>query len=121
MSTRTEMTDQEIVATFMEPLGTRRFSKGRLSNVQISDGGWWTYTHEVRDGTQRTGYAPRCDSLDALHEVEERLSNEQWIAYDDELRSSTTSAISLHFGLIHATPFQKIRALATVLRGRSGE
>lgn len=124
-------TDAEVVALFMEPVEVRRFSKDTFANVRISDGGWWSYTHKVRDDAQQTGYAARCGSLDALHEVEAKLTNKQWKDYcavfavqnlpqpsEGDTFADTVAWDRAH---LHASPFVKIRALAAVLRDRGTE
>lgn len=72
--------------------------------------------------SQRPAPVTRADALptltlDRCHEVEARLSDEQWGAYGivlAEILQSTERKFAR--GLIHATAKQKIAALAAVLR-----
>jgi hypothetical protein len=61
-------------------------------------------------------------TLDALWEVEERLTNNQWLEYRRQILGYPELAMIRdrleveEKRLLHATPFVKIRALAAVLR-----
>jgi hypothetical protein len=54
-------------------------------------------------------------TLDALHEVEERLTNEQWWAYEAALTEGPFGTGDHFRQIVHATTAQKIKALAAVL------
>jgi hypothetical protein len=60
-------------------------------------------------------------TLNECHEVEERLTDEQWAAYGEIhfLRAEALCGGRDDFrkGMLHATAEQKIAALASVLRG----
>jgi hypothetical protein len=108
---RETLTDQEIIAGFMEPMpaNTERGERG------ISECGWWERRFSVPN--QRFRHWPnsdKTDSLDALHEVEARLTDEQWTKYADLMMDP--SGLKHTRFLLHATAEQKIRALAQVLR-----
>ena len=51
-----------------------------------------------------------------LHEVEARLTDEQWLAYVDALIAAMPQKFPRKGEVIHATAEQKLRALAEVLR-----
>lgn len=118
--------DAEVVCEFMEP---RRI-----------EGRWWTHGKHVAEvgpevwhrnacGPLRTTITtdcmvPRHDllTLDALHEVEARLSDGQWEKYNELMLGFSPQRIHPRFdhsdakGLLHATAEQKVRALAATLR-----
>ena len=77
---------------------------------------WW------RSDTETPEVTPRDLTLDALWEVEERLTAEQWDAYLNHF-ATPAERIKKHFFwergsvLLHAAAEQKIKALAQVLRG----
>ena len=103
------MNDEEIICTFMEPKppDTDRGERG------TSPGGWWKLRWSVLD--QRFRAWPnddKTDSLDALWEVEERLTDEQWYRYTGNLPTGRWWSKEL----AHATAAHKIKALASVLR-----
>ena len=64
-------------------------------------------------------------TLDALHEVEARLTDEQWKRYVPRFDAYSTMPSSNWFTLskpfLHATAEQKIAALAAVIREASHE
>lgn len=97
------MTDKEFICQFMETKPDPNTHGGTCRSPK----GWW-FWYGKWETTKLT--------LDALWEVEERLTDEQWQEYDAELGGSTTSVLSPNFGMIHATAEQKIKALASVLR-----
>jgi hypothetical protein len=104
------LSDEEVLATFME---TKPNGGGRRGSH------WWWYRSGLNSGA---GWRPRSLDLDALHEVEARLTDEQWDKYQrglsvycgSELRAGDVRASIRQ--MIHALPVQKIRALAAVLR-----
>jgi hypothetical protein len=97
------MTDQELICAWMEPRPIPSKNGWRSSP-------WWK--RKLRGARD---YAhPRELDLDALWEVEERLTNEQWEKYLHEF--ARTQGYWPLRTLLHATPEQKIRALAQVLR-----
>ena len=62
---------------------------------------------------------PRLHTLDALHEVEARLTDSQWALYAHALCSGydyDDIGLMLYRDWIHATAEKKIKALAAVLR-----
>lgn len=109
------MTNQEIICTFMEP----RPSAGFATDT-ASIGGWWRRYAGV--GRSRPDWQskpfngpwlPHVLTLVELWEVEERLTDEQWEAYSLVLVPSGDRFVR---DRIHATPEQKINALAAILR-----
>lgn len=112
------MTDQEVICAWMEP-------KPPLPNYWSggypSPKGWW-YNVPISGGRMdwipwRNGRPMACD-LNALWEVEERLTDMRWLLYYTELAEATKSLGLPHeeWRCAHATPEQKIKALAAVLR-----
>jgi hypothetical protein len=90
------VTDEEMICNFMEPKPEGRPSSYGSGEV------WWRW------GWRYIGWLPRPLTLDALWEVEARLTDEQCSRYTREL-------VMLPW-LWHATAAQKIKALAAVLR-----
>ena len=91
------MTDEEVICAFMEPEADLRID---------SDFEWWgqIWSNGVRS------VFPRTLTLDALWEVEERLTTLQAVNYAGLLLDGQEG------WTWHATAAQKIKALATVLR-----
>jgi hypothetical protein len=108
------MTDQEVICAWMEPKPRLTKSGQFHANEKrwANDLHWWDYRPTT------SPYLFPCPlTLDALWEVEERLTDGQWRKYYDALCISCEP--KLKFGMydvIHATPEQKIKALAAVLR-----
>jgi hypothetical protein len=89
------MTDAEILCQFMEP-------KPPECDLRTFERLWWT----VEGGAR---WSPRNLTLDAIWEIEERLTKEQWGRYQmlfPHRRRET----------LHADAPTRIRALAAVLR-----
>jgi len=97
------VSDEEVIAAFMEPVpGFREIDYPK------SIAGWWTAP---------TGHTkvPAVLDLDALHEVEARLTEERWDLYISEFwKLSIGSTWARDY--LHASAADKIKALATVLR-----
>lgn len=94
--------DQEVICGFMEPVvGFRGCDFPRSLK------GWWTA--ELGQPKQ-----PRELTLNECHAVEERLTDEQWDAYEELFDS--VILWGRERSLLHASAEQKIRALAAVLR-----
>lgn len=108
------LTDHEIIATFMEPLPNT--APGFHTAWSTLKPTWW------EKGPSSEGvmfWVPIPLTLDALHEVEARLTVEQWSRYEPALGSPyahKSNPITYWKALIHATAEEKIRALAAVLR-----
>ncbi len=105
--TETKLTDEEVICAFMEPKPTGSW----VRDVQPT---WWyfsTYDFPL-------GWHAKAITLDALWEVEQRLSREQINRYIAELLRVTLPPDrgAYDWRLIHATAAQKIAALASVLR-----
>lgn len=110
------MTDAEVICSFMEKTPRRV----RYFDEHMSSATWWR-----RDIVQNNGqgivysdWTPCELTLDALREVQRRLTDEQWHEYERGLRcvpfDGPVNSVTRVF--IHATAEQKIRALAVVLR-----
>lgn len=111
------MSDEEVIASFMEPKPTKAaLSMGR---PLFSVTGWWSAGS--RPHREWDEWYPITLTLDALRQVQERLTEEQWEQYECEMLALWTPG-TLRHGLgevqhyLHATAEQKIRALAVVLR-----
>lgn len=92
--------DEEVICEWMEP--------GR----EIP-GNWMQYIGWGR------GWRPCTLTLDRLHEVEARLTDEQWKPYIMKLlpwQSLNKLYVEQLFCLLHATAEQKIKALAAVIQ-----
>lgn len=91
-------TDEEIICTWMEPKPEPPL---RLPTEAETNSRWWkrVYNDILR------GWEPHTLTLDALWEVEERLLMEH--------RAITLREYRIGW---HATPAQKVKALAAVLR-----
>lgn len=102
------MTDEEIISMFMEPR-PRRHSRSR-----DSAGGWWRWIGTPGDERWEVPMFG-CFTLDRLHKVEERLTDEQRLVYWLELSRGERPEMG-YWRLIHASSNKKIKALAAVLR-----
>lgn len=107
------MNDQELVCNFMEP---RPALPDYWADTQSSPDNWWTLI-AIAGGSMK--WWPRTMDLEALHKVEENLSDEQWMVYQNNLFDQIGPVASFSEGinkLIHATADQRTGALAKVLR-----
>ena len=107
------MSDEEVICGFMEPKPEHNPSEYVLGEIYRT---WWvrsignTWRPLLDDE-----FCSQFEKLGRLHEVEARLTEEQWCAYQCAAISAKWGDV---FGLIcHASAGQKIRALASVLRG----
>lgn len=109
------MTDEEFICGWMEPkpLDTECGERG----LSVSEGGWWERSWDAMN--QRFRHWPnsnKMDSLDAIHEIETRLTDEQWKLYTTRWPiSEWPGSVSVRKALLHATAEQKIAALADTL------
>ena len=105
-----ERTDEEVICEWMEP----DYRKTYANAGDPSKGGWWKRGQICWFRVDLT--------LDRLHEVEARLSDEQWQQYREEL-CFAWQAMEPHYDLakmyIHATAATKIAALAAVIRAEA--
>lgn len=78
-----------------------------------SPGGWWRLLPVKGRGMH---WYFKTLGLDELHEVEKRLTREQWARYRDLLIDDCETISEMYFGcgLINASTEQKVRALAVV-------
>lgn len=113
------MTDDEVICTWMEPRPKTqtgmiyRFygnSSGIVDSLSTREG-WWVCDEVILDGEPTTIISPRPLDLDALHEVEARLTDEQWWNYSNNFNMPCDFR-----ALIHLSAAQKIKSLAAVLR-----
>lgn len=103
-----KLTDAEVICGWMEPKPVRIWPQ------DIPDGHWWSALWSTGTGWS---WIPATLDLDALHEVEARLSEDEWWIYLGELHVATKGVAAYAYRhLIHATAAQKIAALAAVLR-----
>jgi len=103
------LSDAEVICMWMEP----RPKDGSGSKVATPESRWWVYSYEVRVHIFHWKWHPNTLDLDALHEVEAKLSDEQQWAYIEALRGKYNMP-TWHF--VHASAEQKIKALAITLR-----
>ena len=111
------MTDEEVICMWMEPNADSRSD---------NDFEWWGQSWKKGERT----LFPRKLDLDALHEVEGRLTDEQWKFYDQQLETGVWPApqevywnshqametLYLRRLMIHADAPTRIKALASMLR-----
>jgi hypothetical protein len=116
---RIELSDEEIICTFMEP----RPPDGRGERVETEGVRWWEYNYQSLPKPSGVGkefhwqWHPRSLTLDALHEVEERLTDEvQRLAYWLELVKGDLPRSGGYWRIAHANAKRKIMALAEALR-----
>lgn len=104
------MSNEETICAFMEPK-PRHKPVGCMKQYH-----WWIYramTHPY--------WFPVPLTLDRLHEVEERLTDEQWSNYANALVDTFHQRFPRFAEVIHATAAQKITALAAVLESHAKE
>lgn len=104
------LSDQEVICGFMEPSPTD-------NDDLTSDAGWWTRRTMLSPETLKRvalPWEPRTLTLNECHAVEERLTDEQWDAYEELFDS--VILWGRERSLLHAAAAEKIRALASVLR-----
>ena len=99
------MTNEEKICEWMDPV-----PGFRGVDYPYSVKGWW-----IREAGEEKHPAPL--TLDRLHEVEARLSDEQWDTYAELLHDQWAKdpLRGLWRYYIHATAAQKIAALAAVI------
>ena len=100
------MTDARFICDWLEP---------NHAELSVDELGW----HGVRYRANNLEYCERLLTLDALREVEERLSYEQRGVYVRQLLVRTpwaTNNIDAEWALVNATAEAKIAAIAAVLR-----
>lgn len=107
------MTDQEVICAWMEPQPL--LSEGAMQEARQPYPYWWTVHDEIAGEWQ-----PRILALDALREVEARLTYAQWSDYSHGLGfASFGEPVVRAKLLIHASAEQKIEALAAILRNNA--
>lgn len=106
------MTAEEIICEFMEARPETRSGVG--DNTR-----WWRACYYlVSQDETVTSYRAQPLDLDCLHEVEARLTGEQWTLYYDHLWATNYGQEHPTWRfLIHASAPQKIAALAKVIGG----
>lgn len=115
------MSEEEVICEWMEPRPDVVDDGADPNACYKWPHRWWKW---YRD---RNGHLPRELDLNALHEVEARLSDKQWLDYRREFRlvvervNGTWPLGQRSKDMLHATAEQKIRALASVLRGAAHE
>ena len=97
------LSDAELICEWME----RRPAPNTHGGTHRSSGNWWYWGGE---------WEPRKLTLDALHEVEARLTDEQISEYDALLRAELDGEIGVDAYTWHAETGVKTAALAAVLR-----
>ena len=128
---KTRLTDEEVICTWMEPNAPKN---GVIPNSErlnkFSPNGWWRYSMLACCWKQAILITcPEIERLGWLWKVEDRLSDGLWHGYcatfavefiDQEvaIESAVNHAAQINWDKmhLHATPAQKIAALAAVLR-----
>jgi hypothetical protein len=111
------MTNAEALCDFMESGPTKGpfdFRPWRSNSPM----GWWKAYPDSSECPAPNEWVPVKLTLGRLHEVEARLTEEQWWLYESELSRVARHLNSTALGFIHASAEQKIAALATVLRAK---
>jgi hypothetical protein len=110
------MTDVEVICAWMEPDAPENGGTPNVDNLKkYSPKGWWRYWSLSCNWKRPILIScERLLLLGFLHEVEEKLSEDQWEAY--AYRMMDPAGIQHTRFLLHATAEQKIKALAEVLR-----
>lgn len=111
------LSDAEVIASFMDgPKPDIRCEEVEWPFVGRNANGrrytWWRWERNCY------GHLTIDISLNECHAVEARLTDEQWWAYERELRSVPFDGLMNTAArvFVHATAEQKIKALASVLR-----
>lgn len=111
------MSDEEVICSFMEPRPTdppeNALEMQICGSPVLSKGGFWVWICCYEDGDVPKAI-PISLTLDALHEVEARLTKEQWEQYASLMMDP--AGIQHTRFLLHASGEQKIKALAAVLK-----
>ena len=105
----TQLSDAEIVCSFMEP----KPDAARVEND------WWTDEIQLIRGEHRSEVVPVDLTLDRLWLVEEQLDDQLWYDYClslDGLIGYKVTTTSLFRSYVHVSAEQKIKALAAILR-----
>lgn len=112
------LTDEEVICEFMEAKPEAFLATG--SQAHPSVGGWWRSDFRFTSPSPNDGeyyWKPRKLTLDALHEVEARLTDEHWKEYCWRFqRGGMCSWWENQRDFLHASAEQKIKALASILR-----
>jgi hypothetical protein len=110
-----DLTDEEVIARFMEPRPERHTSS------RDSEGGWWRWVG-IGEGSHWEVPVVGCFTLDRLRLVEERFTARQKLKYSRKLwgiiplRQERGLAGAWIWLVWHASALQKKVALAAVLR-----
>lgn len=109
--------DEEIICEWME----RRPLDGMGQRVETANARWWDYSYQILPRSSGVGkefhwqWHPCNLTLDRLWEVEERLTDEQRLAYLLELSKGGAPELG-YWRIMHASANDKIAALSTILR-----
>lgn len=111
------LTDAEVICAFMEPLAAIECTSGGQRSMLD----WWRRETAWSDTLKWKPWVPCRLTLDACHEVEARLSEDQRDEYVkillwDTINPQGRRTIRDTFGLMHAKAEQKVKALAVVMR-----
>jgi hypothetical protein len=101
------MTNSEVICEFMEPRPTM--------SERMGEG--WAFKWWGRDGKPATAL-----DLDSLREVEARLTDKQWRAYERAICEAWDQSRPTGWRyVLHLSPEQKIVAIAKVLRAEKDD
>ncbi len=111
-------TDEEVICAWMEP-------KPEANKAYVVRSWWRSRTLLTGSAAGRGCFViadiiPRTLTLDALHEVEARLTDEHWVSYLISLVPKSLSGWTELRDATYATAEQKVKALAAVIRAQNG-
>lgn len=112
------LSDAEVICNFMEPLESIDCSTG--GKRSLAD--WWRRETEWSVSLKWKPWVPATLTLDALHKVEKRLTDDQWWKYETHIianapdRDKHQELLELIKCHIHADAPTRTKALAAVLR-----
>jgi hypothetical protein len=95
------MDDAEVICTWMEP---------RPPDGVMKLAHWWYWVFE------NSCWIPQWLTLDRLHQVEARLTDEQWLDYQTRLNRAGDPGVLWCKRMIGASAEHKTLALAAILR-----
>lgn len=108
------LSDAEVICQWMEP--KPKTICGSLEHTAaLRSIKWWIVKPRGAHLGEPVDWTPCLLGLDRLHEIEAKLSEEQWLNYVDAL-ITLMPKFPRKGEIVHASAEQKIKALAAVLR-----
>ncbi len=112
------LSDAEVICAFMEPRPDAPPNQHGANEL------WWRWgwrsvgpSLPQQQPPHEYCWLPRRITLDAIHEVEERLTDRQWTTYQNRLEIDGPAEWQRQKRWVHVSAEHKIRSLAAVLRG----